>query len=715
MRPFAVCLLYIIIASATFAQQSSNRIALVIGVQNYVNVPTLRHSLNDANDMAAALKSKGFQVDFLRDPKSKKEIKDAIIRYYNTMRDQSGAVGIIYYAGHGTQYEGENYLIPASANIQIPGDIDEQCVKMNSFMSVLNSTNNNLNIFLIDACRTNSFPSFSRDILKGLIAVEAPKGSIVVFATQPGKLASDGTGKNGLFTSKLLKYINEPDLNITEVFRKVKQEVNAESEGKQLPSVVDNSIGGNFYFTKGESSYSKVVLHPTEVPGDKSIAVLSFVNMSNDPDQEYFSDGISEEVLNLLTKVPELKVIGRSSSFYFKGKNEDLRTIGEKLGVAYLLGGSVRKDGNKVRITVQLIRSADASNLWSETYDRQLENIFDLQDEIAQAVLGQLKLKLLASSSLTRSSENNIEVHNLLLQGNYLIDKGNTEDFVKADKYFHEALALDSGKARIWAALAKAKLFLGAYSSKYYLANSGKAREYAARALLLDKQSAEAHRIMGVFKMFYDFDWSGADQQFRLALELEPGNSDTYRNLGQLELYLGRYEMSVYYLQKAIVLNPLSFPTIDALVTVLLSMSRYEEAIHILKNAVELDPTIANAELAVAYLVSHNPQQTRKQLELLPSGFSKTYYSAIANYELGQKNELNEVLNKSLIDSATVSIRIARIYAIMNQKDKAFEWLEKAYKAKYQMWVLKSDYFLANLRGDPRYENLLRRMNLPLE
>ena len=665
--------------------------------------------------MAAALKSKGFQVDFLRDPKSKKEIKDAIIRYYNTMRDQSGAVGIIYYAGHGTQYEGENYLIPASAKIQIPGDIDEQCVKMNSFMSVLNSTNNNLNIFLIDACRTNSFPSFSRDILKGLIAVEAPKGSIVVFATQPGTLASDGTGKNGLFTSKLLKYINEPDLNITEVFRKVKQEVNAESEGKQLPSVVDNSIGGNFYFTKGESSYSKVVHHPTEVPGDKSIAVLSFVNMSNDPDQEYFSDGISEEVLNLLTKVPELKVIGRSSSFYFKGKNEDLRTIGEKLGVAHLLGGSVRKDGNKVRITVQLIRSADASNLWSETYDRQLENIFDLQDEIAQAVLGQLKLKLLASSSLTTSSENNIEVNNLLLQGNYLIDKGNTEDFIKADKYYLGALALDSGKARIWAALAKAKLFLGASSSKYYLANSGKAREYAAHALLLDKQSAEAHRIMGVFNMFYDFDWSGADQQFRMALELEPGNSDTYRNLGQLEWFLGRYEMSVGYLQKAIVLNPLSFPTINALSNVLLSMSRYEEAIHILKNAVELNPTIANTNLAFAYLVSHNPQQTRKQLELLPSGFPKTYYSAIANYELGQKNELNEVLNKSLIDSATVSIRIAQIYAFMNQKDKAFEWLEKAYKAKYQMWVLKSDYFLANLRGDPRYENLLRRMNLPLE
>ncbi len=252
-------ILFITISIFGFSQQTSNRIALVIGVQNYTNVPPLRHSLNDANDMAAALKSKGFQVDFLKDPKSKKEMKDAITRYYNTMRSQNEAIGIIYYAGHGTQFEGENYLIPASANIQVPGDMDEQCVKMNTVMSVLNSSNSNLNILLLDACRTNTFPSFSRDIVKGLTNVEAPKGSIVVFATQPGTVASDGTGNNGLFTSKLLKYINEPGLNIGDVLKKVKQDVNTESQGKQLPSVVDNSIGGDFYFTKGASTQVKSV------------------------------------------------------------------------------------------------------------------------------------------------------------------------------------------------------------------------------------------------------------------------------------------------------------------------------------------------------------------------------------------------------------------------------------------------------------------------
>ncbi|MBS1681901.1 MAG: caspase family protein [Bacteroidetes bacterium] len=229
---------------------ASSRIALVIGVQNYSSVPPLRHSLKDAKDMSTALKLKGFKVETLIDPKTKKQIKDAITRYYNAMTESSGAVGIIYYAGHGTQFEGENYLIPASATLQVPGDLDDQCVKMNVLMSVLNSSNSNLNIFLLDACRTNNFVSFTRDLAKGLASVEAPKGSIVVFATQPGTVASDGTGSNGLFTSKLLKYINEPDLDISDVLRKVKRDVNTESEGKQLPSVVDNSIGGEFYFNK---------------------------------------------------------------------------------------------------------------------------------------------------------------------------------------------------------------------------------------------------------------------------------------------------------------------------------------------------------------------------------------------------------------------------------------------------------------------------------
>jgi TPR repeat protein len=231
----AVYLLLSLLLVTGLCAQPSKRIALIIGVQNYSKVSPLRHSLSDATDMSAALKAKGFTVETLLDPKTKTEIKNAITRYYNTMQGQSGAVGIIYYAGHGTQNEGENYLIPATANLQVPGDLDDQCVKMN--------------------------------VVKGLASVEAPKGSIVVFATQPGTVASDGEGKNGLFTSKLLKYIDEPNLNVIDVFRKVKVDVNSESGGRQLPSVVDNSLGGDFYFTKQQSPN----LPPVAQPSNKKV------------------------------------------------------------------------------------------------------------------------------------------------------------------------------------------------------------------------------------------------------------------------------------------------------------------------------------------------------------------------------------------------------------------------------------------------------------
>jgi uncharacterized caspase-like protein len=219
----------------------------VIGAQNYTKLPLLRNSINDARSITAVLAEKGFEVDALYDPKSKTEIKEAVNRYYNQMKDKIGAVGIIYYAGHGIQYEGDNYLIPTSASLQNPSDLEDQCVKMNQVMMILRASSHSLNILLLDACR--SLPSFSRDSEEGLAKMNAPEGSIIVFAAQPGKKASDGTGTNGLFTSKLIRAINEPNLNITDVFKMVKQEVYQDSKQSQLPSVEDNSIGGDFFFT----------------------------------------------------------------------------------------------------------------------------------------------------------------------------------------------------------------------------------------------------------------------------------------------------------------------------------------------------------------------------------------------------------------------------------------------------------------------------------
>jgi len=255
----------LLIGATGFSQQK--KYALVIGAQQYQNLPPLRNALNDARMMFATLKAKGFEVNLLLDPKSRQEVKTAITAYYEQMRDVEGGVGIIFYAGHGIQYNGENYLIPTGATLNDPSDLDDYCVKMNTFMSILRTSSKSLNILLLDACRT--LPSFTRGVEQGLSRMEAPQGSIIVFATQAGKVASDGTSSNGLFTSKLIAAMNEPNLNITEVFKRVKQQVYLESRESQLPSVEDNSIGGDFYFT---SSPQAVVVTKPIVPAATSSA-----------------------------------------------------------------------------------------------------------------------------------------------------------------------------------------------------------------------------------------------------------------------------------------------------------------------------------------------------------------------------------------------------------------------------------------------------------
>lgn len=243
-------LLVFIGPTPVFSQNSApKRIALVIGSQNYTVLPKLRNSLSDAGAISTTLEAKGFQVKSLYDPKTRTEIKDGINWYFNQMRDQEGAVGLIFYAGHGMQYQGENYIIPTTATLRDPSDLEDYCVKMNTIIAILNSATSSLNILLLDACR--SLPSFTRGMEQGLTKMDAPQGSIIVFATQPGKVASDGTGIHGLFTSNLLAAVNEPNLNINEVFQRVKREVFAESKKDQLPSIEDNAVGGDFFFTPG--------------------------------------------------------------------------------------------------------------------------------------------------------------------------------------------------------------------------------------------------------------------------------------------------------------------------------------------------------------------------------------------------------------------------------------------------------------------------------
>ena len=462
---------------------------------------------------------------------------------------------------------------------------------------------------------------------------------------------------------------------------------------------------------------NKIFLAKNDKAADKSIAVLPFVDMSAGKDQEYFSDGLSEELLNLLAKIPELKVIGRTSSFSFKGKNEDLRSIAQKLGVAHILEGSVRKDGNKIRVTAQLIRATDGSHLWSETYDRDLEAIFKLQDEIASAVVAQLKLKLLTAPSSTATSTN-IEVHNLILQGNYFFDKLDKENVAKALDFYFQALAIDSLDARVWGVIART------YSRQSWQndieQNEGyeKARKTAAKAIALDNNLAEGYMVLANVKFYHDFDWDGAEATYQKALSLEPGNADVLRRLGSLASTLGHWEEGLQFTEQSLAFDPLRVVTYNSKGNNLTYTNRLDEAIGSFKKALELNPQFQSVHmnLGIVYLLQGKPEMALAEMRQETMEVFKRFGLALAYHALGRKKEADEELtNYIAIYQNDWAYLIAEIYAFRGEKDKAFEWLEKAFERKDSWLVeIKGNPLFKNLEGDPRHTAFLRKMKLPV-
>ena len=290
----------------------------------------------------------------------------------------------------------------------------------------------------------------------------------------------------------------------------------------------------------------------------KSIAVLPFVNMSGDAGNEYFAEGLSEELINLLVKIPELRVAARTSAFKFKGEKINVQEVAQKLNVAHVLEGSVRKSGNKVRITAQLVKAADGYHLWSETYDRTLDDIFVVQDEIAGAVVKALQVTLLGTALATRSKPQDLEAYNLALQGRYFVIRPSQENLERSIEYFRQSLERDPGYAPAWEGLSRAYTGQADWGFVPVAEGYRRAREAAEKALALDPQLVDAHLTMGWIHSSYDWDWAAADASFRRALELEPGNARALMHFGIQATVFGRWDEAIDALNKAIERDPLA-------------------------------------------------------------------------------------------------------------------------------------------------------------
>ena len=469
-----------------------------------------------------------------------------------------------------------------------------------------------------------------------------------------------------------------------------------------------------FVYTNFQKKSKENIPSKIEAVIDRSIAVLPFVDMSAGKDQEYFSDGLSEELLNLLAKIPELKVICRTSSFSFKGKNEDLRTIADKLGVAHVLEGSVRKDGNKIRVTAQLIKATDGSRMWSETYDRDLKGIFKLQDEIAQAVVQELKLKLLNTSP----TPGNIEAYNLILLGNYFYDKLDKDNVAKAADFYKQALAIDSTYAMAWGKLANT-LSRQAWQN-YIDRNTGReqAKQAAMKAITLNKNLAIGYLELGDLKLYQDFEWKGAEENYQKALSLEPVNTDILYSLGGgLYFATGRWKEAIRDMKKCIELDPLKPLYHLNLGNILTHAGRPDEAIAYFKKTLEINSQFQRAHLYLGrnYLLSGKTEMALKEMQQENMEVFRVFGVALAYHAFGRKKEADEAL-KNFIDKFKNewNYLLAELYAYRGEKDNAFMWLENAYNKKDGWLVfLKGDPLLKNLKSDSRYNAFMKKMNLP--
>jgi len=448
----------------------------------------------------------------------------------------------------------------------------------------------------------------------------------------------------------------------------------------------------------------------------KSIAVLPLLNESGDPKDEYFSDGLSEELIAALAQISGLKVIGRSSSFRFKDRREEPKTIGEKLGVSTLLEGTVRKQGDRVRIVAELINAADGIEMWTRTFDRELKDIFAVQQEIARAVAESLKVTLLGSNSAQKSTSGNVEAHNAYLQGHFYFQRRNLEDYRKAVDYFDEAIRLDPDYALAYAERAEAWTFIGDLTGERPTAYS-KGRSDAEKAVAIAPALAEARGALGFVRCFVDWKFAEGLTELKRAKELSPANPTANDLLARIIVYLGQFDEAERQARQAVELDPLSTVTQGNMARVLFYAGKLDEADAFARKAAELQPTGAsNHRWQVLIAAQRGDGETAlREAQLEPDEGYRRFELAIAQHVVGDRQAADAALAHLIAKAREgFAYQIAEVYAVRGEKEKAFEWLQISFDDRDAgMLSLSVDPLLRGLRDDPRYKNLLAKLGLP--
>lgn len=457
----------------------------------------------------------------------------------------------------------------------------------------------------------------------------------------------------------------------------------------------------------------------------KSIAVLPFVNMSQDKDNEYFSDGISEEILNALTRIKGLKVTSRTSSFAFKDSKEDIKSIGKTLGVNTVLEGSVRRSGNKVRITAQLINTEDDYHYWSETYNRELSDIFEIQDEIAQKIASKLQSELGEQEEIREHIHpaKNMEAYKAYLQGMHHFYKFTPEDSHKAIENFKRSIELDPSFGPSFAGQASCLTYLGATGQKRPKDVFSAAETYARKAIELSPENALSYVALGIINLYFKWNFPAAKSFFEKAIEINPSMAESYSYLGWYYLMLENFPKHLEYQQKAYDLNPLSVQVMMNLAQAYFVTKEYKEAIKQYRSILELEPNARGAYEGLAW-IELAKENYPKAIE-----FFKKYRSFISDplkgwtglgYAYAKAGETDKALEaleftkqrQEKDQGASLEVDFAILYAGLNRLDEAFIHMQNALKDRLGGIVfLKINPIWEFVRKDERFQNIIKEIN----
>jgi TolB-like protein/Flp pilus assembly protein TadD len=480
-----------------------------------------------------------------------------------------------------------------------------------------------------------------------------------------------------------------------------------------LASVV---ITGGIYLALDRFVLSKRSAPAPAALADKSIAVLPFADLSEKHDQEYFSDGMAEEIIDLLSKIPDLRVPARTSSFYFKGRPEDIPTIARRLMVAHVLEGSVRKSGNRLRVTAQLVRADTGYHVWSQTFDRELDDVFKVQDEIAGAVVKSLKVSLVEAETPRAAPTTNTEAYTLYLQARAIEARATEADYAAAVRYLRQAVTLDPNFAAAWAAIAS--LLVDEFywqRSRPYQEVRAEARKAADQALKLDPKLSSGHLATGKIS-FMEWDWNAAQAEFDRALELDPGNAEAMRWKSHLARYRHQVDLALQAAQEAVSHDPLDSWNFFVVGAALGATGKYPEAEAAYRTALELNPTGAglHAFLGDVLRAKGEPTAALAETERETDALWRESFIPFVLEVLGRKGDADKALaNFEEKYGAQYPFPIAAFHACRKDADRTFAWLDSVLRQHDLERISSRGACFKNLESDPRYKSFLRELNLP--